>query len=206
VTFNSGGSRYPDREDPGQLGWWDGSQHPGYSGPGSPSGPSTPLPGGTGGTPRERSKGWVLWSGAAAVTALVLGITLVVAMHHSAASTPAAQSARSGQHSSGSGSTGSNPPASQSQLCQSVVDPLYQQSLQSSGNSSGNLPQVVNSYRQAARRASSDPALADDLNAVADGFQKVLSDMSSLSNTAATENDMRQEGQDMEALWQLCPP
>jgi hypothetical protein len=200
VAVNSGGNRYPDREDPGQPRWWDGSQQHGYPAPGSPAGPSGPLSGGTGGRSPKTSSGWLIWCGAAAVTGLLLVITLVVAMHHSSASAPAAQS---GQHTSAGGSTGSNLPLSQSQLCQSVVDPLYQHSLQGSGN--GASAQAVNPFRQAARRASSDPALASDLNAVANDLQKEFNDMGS-SSTATVRGDMTQVSNDMEALWQICPP
>jgi hypothetical protein len=202
VTANSGGNWHPDREDPGHLRWWDGSQWTEARRPDPAAGPAQSLtsPAGPAGA---SSKGWLIWGGAVAVLAVIVVITLVVAIHHGSGSAPAAQSSR---HSSGSGSAGSGS-ASQSQECQSVVDPLYQLSVHGTGTSSGNYPQAISSFRQAARRVSSDPLLANDLNAMANGLQKEENDLSSSSvSNSAIEHDMSQEGLDMSALMQICPP
>jgi hypothetical protein len=183
-------------------------QELGYSVPDSPAVPGTPLPGGPDGPLRGTPKGWFIWGGTVAVLAVVVVITLVVAVRHGGGSVPAAQP---GQH-SGTGSTGSNPQTASSlpQQCQLVVDPLYQQfaSIYSQSQPvSSNMPQAALAYRRAAQRVSGDPPLASDLDAVANDLQKEYSDLSASSTASQStiENDMKQEGLDFEALYQLCP-
>lgn len=209
VTAYSGGSWLPDPQDrsqqtpPGTTTW----QQPGESAPGDPR-----SPGGLGGPSRGKPKGWLIWGGAVVLLAVTVAVTVAFSSQHNSGSTPTAQSGsgRSGQQSSGSGSTGSgstgsNSTASQSQLCQSDAQLLSEQ-ISYSDDGSGNLAQMQNSYRQAAQQASSDPQLANDLDAVVKDLQQLNRDTAAgpPQATSSFQSDWTQLGNDQYAVDMLC--
>jgi hypothetical protein len=129
---------------------------------------------------------------------------VVFSSHHNSGSTPTAQSG-SGQQSSGSGSTGSNSTASQSQVCHSDAQLLSEQ-ISYSDDGSGNLAQMLNSYRQAAQHASSDPQLANDLDAVVKDLQQLNHDTAAgpPQATSAYQSDWTELDHDLYVVDVLC--
>jgi hypothetical protein len=124
------------------------------------------------------------------------------------------QPAQAGQQSSGSGSAGNGSLTSQPQLCQSVVEPVVLQSdadfvqVMTPPQNANLQQQLVNAYRQAAQRASSDPQLAQDLSAEANDLQKTFSDLDSDSEAGAdnAQGDWDQAAQEGNAVLAMCQP
>jgi hypothetical protein len=93
-------------------------------------------------------------------------------------------------------------------LCQTIADPLQQNldlelAVGVADPKGTTFPQLVSSFRQAAQRTSADPALSDDLTAVANDMQRADTDAVSGSLVALAE-DLSQLNQDDTTLTNLC--
>jgi uncharacterized protein YukE len=203
-----------------------GGQQPGHAAPGSPAYPRAPVPGGAGGPPVSTSKRRLTWGGAVAALAVIVAVALIFSVRHGGGSAPAALSGHSGQsgslsqpahpaqpgqQSSGSGSASDELPASRSQLCQSVVLPLWQQFtmhfVQGMASPKGpTLQSLISDYREAVQRARSDPQVAQDLATVANGLQTYADEWSgdSPATAAALQSDWERTAQEIQALLDLC--
>jgi hypothetical protein len=116
----------------------------------------------------------------------------------------------SGQPSPSTGPTGSSspPPPSQSQLCTTIADPLQQNldfelAVGVADPKGTTFPQLVTSFRKAAQRTSSDPALSDDLTAVANDMARADADDVN-GSLVALANDLSQLNTDDTTLTNLC--